>query len=55
MKPDNQTSPYTCREYREEMILLVLQKKRSAPDLTPEEKEQLLMEIAQVEASMGMD
>jgi hypothetical protein len=55
MKSENQTSPYTCREYREEMILLSLQKKLSAPDLTPEEKEQLLTEIAAVEACMGMD
>lgn len=55
MKPENKTSPYTCREYREEMILLALQKKLSAPDLTPEEKERLLAEIARVEARMGMD
>ena len=55
MKPDIQTSPYTCQEYREEMILLALQKKLSAPELTPEEKEQLLAEIAVVEARMGMD
>ncbi len=55
MEIENQTSPYTCREYREEMILLALQKKLSAPDLTPEEKQQLLTEIAAVEARMGMD
>lgn len=55
MKSENQTSPYTCREYREEMILLALQKKLAAPDLTPDEKEKLLTEIAEVEACMGMD
>jgi hypothetical protein len=55
MKTENKTSPYTCREYREEMILLSLQKKLSAPDLTREEKAQLLTEIAAVEARMGMD
>ncbi|MFU8769369.1 MAG: hypothetical protein ACNA7H_06490 [Desulfotignum sp.] len=55
MKTENQTSPYTCREYREEMILLALQKKLSAPDLTPEEKARLVAEIARVEARMGMD
>jgi len=55
MKPENQTSSYTCREYREEMILLALQKKLTAPDLTPEEKQQLLAEVARVEALMGMD
>jgi hypothetical protein len=46
---------YTCREYREEMILLSLQKKLAAPDLSPEEKQQILREIAEVEARMGMD
>ncbi|MEX1301195.1 MAG: hypothetical protein AB1Z38_05125 [Desulfotignum sp.] len=55
MKTESKTSPYTCREYREEMILLALQKKLSAPDLTPEQKERLLKEIASVEARMGMD
>lgn len=55
MKPENQTSPYTCLEYREEMILLALQRKLSVPDLPPEEKEQLLTQIAAVEARMGMD
>ena len=55
MKPENQTSTYTCREYREEMILLALQKKLAALDLVPEEKQTLLREIAEVEARMGMD
>ena len=55
METKNQTSSYTCREYREEMILLSLHKKLSAPDLTPEKKQQLLTEIAAVESRMGMD
>jgi len=55
METENKTSTYTCREYREEMILLALQKKLSAPDLTTENKQQLLAEIAAVEARMGMD
>ncbi|MCK5099274.1 MAG: hypothetical protein KAR45_14285 [Desulfobacteraceae bacterium] len=46
---------YTCSEYREEMILLGLQKRLSAKDLTPEEKENLLKEIALVEKQMGID
>jgi hypothetical protein len=49
------TGAYTCQEYREEMILLALQKKLTAPDLSPEEKQRLLEEIAEVEARMGMD
>lgn len=55
METQNKTSSYTCREYREEMILLALQKKLAAPDLPREEKEQLQKEIAEVEAQMGMD
>lgn len=55
METENKTSPYTCREYREEMILLALQKKLAAPDLTLEEKAYLLAEIARVESRMGMD
>ena len=54
METEKNTSPYTCREYREEMILLALQKKLSAKHLTPEEKTCLLKEIALVEARMGM-
>jgi hypothetical protein len=55
MENQNKTSTYTCREYREEMILLALQKKLTAPDLSPEEKQRIVEEIAEVEARMGMD
>ena len=46
---------YTCTEYREEMILLGLQKRLAVPDLSVEEKELLLKEIARVEKQMGID
>ena len=46
---------YTCNEYREEMILLGLQRQLAAPDLSSERKEALLKEIARVEALMGLD
>ncbi len=55
MTSDHPTGTYTCREYREEMILLALQKKLAAPDLPSEEKQRILREIAEVEARMGMD
>lgn len=45
---------YTCNEYREEMILLGLQKRLAKPDLTQEEKKELLKEIAEVEKQMGI-
>lgn len=48
-------SAYTCNEYREEMILLGLQKKLASPDLTEQEKAEVLAEIARVETQMGID
>ncbi len=52
-RPDN--SPYTCNEYRQEMILLGLQKRLANPDLSTEEKESILKEIERVTRAMGMD
>ena len=46
---------YTCNEYREEMILLGLQKKLASPDLTEEEKEQLRKEIKAISKKMDME
>jgi hypothetical protein len=48
-------SNYTCNDYREEMILLGLQRQLAKPDLTPEEKELILKQIAEVEKQMGLD
>ncbi len=45
---------YTCNEYREEMILLGLQKRLANPDLSEEERQAILKEIAEVEKQMGM-
>lgn len=45
---------YTCNEYREEMILLALQRRLANPELTPEERKALEAEIAQVEKEMGL-
>jgi len=47
--------PYTCNDYREEMILLGLQKRLSSGQLTSGEKENLLKEIAELEKQMGLD
>lgn len=53
-RPD--TAPkYTCNDYREEMILVGLQKRLASSDLTVEEKQTLLKEIARVEKQMGID
>ena len=55
MENPKTSGQYTCTEYREEMILLGLQKRLSSEGLTPEEKENLLKEIAKVEKQMGID
>jgi hypothetical protein len=49
-----QPGKYTCTEYREEMILLGLQKRLADPDLSEDEKEVILKEIAEVEKQMGL-
>jgi hypothetical protein len=49
-----QPGKYTCNEYREEMILLGLQKRLADPDLSEDEKEVILKEIAEVEKQMGL-
>jgi len=55
MKNATPKGKYTCNEYREEMILLGLQKRLSSNRLSPKEKENLLMEIAKIEKQMGID
>ncbi len=55
MGKPNKTSSYTCTEYREEMILLGLQKRLASKDLSEPEREELLQEIARVEKQMGLD
>ena len=45
---------YTCNDYREEMILLGLQKRLNQGKLTEEEKRDLLKEIEIIERQMGM-
>jgi len=55
MEKPNTGGQYTCNEYREEMILLGLQKRLASQGLTQEEKESLLKEIAKVEKQMGLD
>ncbi len=51
----NPKSKYTCNEYREEMILLGLQKRLSSKNLTSKEKKELLIQIDRAEKQMGID
>jgi hypothetical protein len=52
-KPKTSTT-YTCSEYREEMILLGLNRQLQRPDLTAEDQARLRREIARVERQMGL-
>jgi hypothetical protein len=54
MDKNDSVKRYTCLEYREEMILLGLQKRLASENLTPGEKERLLKEIRKVEEEMGI-
>jgi hypothetical protein len=45
---------YTCNDYREEMILLGLQKRLNQTNISEEERKEILKEIAAVEKQMGM-
>ena len=46
-------SQYTCTEYREEMVLLALQRKLQNPDLNQKERKMLEKEIADLETRIG--
>jgi hypothetical protein len=47
-------SPYTCSEYREEMMLLGLRRRLHAEDISDEERQSLEERIEDLESSMGM-
>jgi len=47
--------PYTCNEYRQEMMLLGLENRLSSENLSDEEKQNLVEEIKKLEAVMCMD
>jgi len=47
--------PYTCSEYRQEMVLLGLKNRLSNANLSNEEKRNLVEEIKKLETLMCMD
>ncbi|MGB3223147.1 MAG: hypothetical protein WBB23_10125 [Desulforhopalus sp.] len=49
----SETSQYTCKDYREEMILLALRQKLQLSQLTDEEKTKLTEEIGRLEKILG--
>lgn len=48
-------SPYTCNDYRAEMILLSLEQRLNRPGLKEDEKRALEAEIKKVRVQMGME
>ncbi len=53
-RPDSPPDPYTCTEYRAEMILLALQRKLQQANLAEAERQELLREIAGLEKIVGL-
>jgi hypothetical protein len=49
-----ENSPYTCTDYRAEMILLSLQRQLHQKNLPETEKEKLLEEIKKIELLMNL-
>lgn len=47
-------NPYTCTDYRAEMILLGLNLRLTREDLPENEKEKIRNDIRKLEAAMGM-
>jgi len=47
--------PYTCRDYRQEMMLLGLKNRLSGENLSDEEKRNIVEEIKKLETVMCMD
>lgn len=51
----NANSPYTCKDYREEMILNTLQRRLATETLTDAERKAIRQEIQKIREAMGMD
>lgn len=57
MKPSPENPPgntYTCKEYRDEMILVGLQRALNKPGISEEERQKLLDELEKLEEKMGL-
>jgi len=49
------TSPYTCSDYRKEMILIGLVRRLKQEDLTEEERRRIKAEIQALQVVMNLD
>ena len=50
----SENANYTCNDYRQEMILLALQRKLAEENLSEAEKATIQEEIRRIEEQMGM-
>ena len=46
--------PYTCTDYRQEMVLIGLKRRLADPTLDPKEKKSIEIEIKKLETEMGL-
>jgi hypothetical protein len=46
---------YTCAQYREEMLLLSLERRLNEPGLSDEERDRLAADIGKLRRQMDMD
>lgn len=51
---DPSPTPYTCKEYRAEMILLALHKRLQQPNISENDRREIAREIASLEKKIGM-
>ena len=47
-------APYTCMDYRQEMILMGLKRRLEQPDLSEDEKRGLKERIREIESALDM-
>ncbi len=51
----NAPGPYTCADYRKEMILLGLRQRLADPHLSEKERQRLQEQRSRLERDLGMD
>ena len=54
MTDDQKKNPYTCNDYRQEMVLVGLKMRLQQAELDEKEKFSLLQEIEKLEKEMGL-
>lgn len=53
--PEPEKTPYTCQDFRMEMTILGLRRRLHQPNLSPEERKEILDRLRMLEAEAGMD